>query len=612
MAKDVLRQLTQLVRYYILRSTTAAGSGHPSSSLSAVELTVGLLFSGVFRFDADHPARPNNDRLIFSKGHAAPLLYALWAAAGRVSEDELMTLRKFGSVLEGHPVPAFPYAEAATGSLGQGLSVGVGMAYNAKYFDQLPYRTYVLLGDSEMAEGSVWEAIQLAAHYQLDNLVGIVDVNRLGQTGPTMYGHDVKAYAKRIESFGWKCIVVNGHSLPKVIAAYRAAARIKGKPVMLVAKTLKGKGVAILENKPGWHGKALSQDELKTALAELGPVDATVRGELAMPEERRPRSFVVGVSKAPAYPAGKPVATREAYGNALVRLAPLFPQLVALDGETSNSTFAEKMRQVYPERYVEMYIAEQNMVGAALGMARRGKIPFVSTFAAFFTRAFDQIRMSQYSAANIKFCGSHAGVSIGQDGPSQMALEDLAMFRAVQQCVVLYPCDAWSAEALVEEAVKHRGMVYVRTARMATPLLYGPGEKLVIGGSKVVRTAAADQVTIVGAGVTVFEALKAADQLQEQGIAARVIDCYSVKPVDRATLQQAARETKAIVTVEDHVAEGGIGDAVLEAVAEVPVRVYTLAVRKQPKSGTPQELLDYEEISAPAIVATVKKILQAS
>ncbi|TSC77313.1 MAG: transketolase [Parcubacteria group bacterium Gr01-1014_31] len=609
MAKDSLRQLTQLVRYYILKSTTAAGSGHPSSSLSAVELTVGLLFSGVFRFDADHPARPNNDRLIFSKGHASPLLYALWAAAGRVSENELVTLRKFGSVLEGHPVPAFPFAEAATGSLGQGLSIGVGMAYNAKYFDQLPYRTYVLLGDSEMAEGSIWEAIQLAAHYQLDNLVGILDVNRLGQTGPTMYGHDVKAYAKRVESFGWKCIVVNGHSLPKVIAAYRAAARVKGKPVMVVAKTMKGRGVSLLENKPGWHGKALSQDELKGALAELGPVDASVRGQIALPEEQRPRSFVVGVSKAPSYPAGKPVATREAYGHALVRLAPLFPSLVAMDGETSNSTFAEKMRQVYPERYVEMYIAEQNMVGAALGMARRGKIPFVSTFAAFFTRAFDQIRMSQYSGGNIKFCGSHAGVSIGQDGPSQMGLEDLAMFRTVLNSVVLYPCDAYSTEALVEEAVKHRGIVYVRTTRMATPLLYSPGEKLAIGGSKVLRATAADQVAIVGAGVTVFEALKAADQLKEQGIDARVIDCYSVKPVDRATLQRAAHDTKAIITVEDHVAEGGIGDAVREAVAEIPVRVYSLAVRKQPKSGTPQELLDYEEISAPAIVEMVKKIL---
>ncbi|MDD5110364.1 MAG: transketolase [Patescibacteria group bacterium] len=603
-----LNVFTKLVRYYILTSTTAAGSGHPTSSLSATDLIVGLMFGGVFRFDADNPQYPNNDRLIFSKGHASPLLYALWAAAGKVSEQELMTLRKFGSRLEGHPVPAFPYAEAATGSLGQGLSVGVGMALNAK-LDKLPYRTYVLLGDSEMAEGSVWEALQLAAHYKLGNLVGILDVNRLGQTGETMYGHDVAAYKRRIAAFGWETIVIDGHKMSQILTAYQKAVKVKDKPVMIIAKTLKGKGVSFIEDKPGFHGVALKPEQLVAALKELGEVDKTVRGEIAKPEKvLRIANALSPKPQAPnTYPSDKPVATRQAYGNALVRLFPQFPNMVVLDAEVSNSTFAETFKKAHPERFFEMYIAEQNMVGTALGLSRRGKLPFVSTFAAFLTRAFDQIRMSQYSQANIKFCGSHAGVSIGQDGPSQMGLEDIAMFRTILNSVVLYPSDAVSAEKLVEQAARHQGIVYLRTNRMATPMLYQPNDEFPIGGSKVLKSSAKDAVTVVSAGVTLFEALKAYEELLEEGITVRLIDLYCVKPIDTTTLKIAARETKAIITVEDHFAEGGIADAVREALTENPVPVIALAVRRMPKSGKPEELLSFEEISAKAIVGAVKK-----
>ena len=441
-----LEGLAKLIRYYSLVSTTEAGSGHPSSSLSGADLMTGLLFGGAFRYDLDNPRDRNNDRLIFSKGHASPLFYAIWAAAGAVTEKELLTLRKFGSPLEGHPTPAFRYTEAATGSLGQGLSIGLGMALNAKYLDKLPYRTYVLLGDSEMTEGSQWEAMELAAYYKLDNLVGIMDVNRLGQRGETMYGHDLSVYEQRIAAFGWEPIVIDGHAMPEVLSAYEKAARTKIKPVMIIAKTLKGKGVSFIEDRNGWHGKALKKDELARALAELGPVDKTVRHAIPKPEDLRPAEQHVQQVRPVSYSGEKPVATRHAYGSALVRIFPRFPDMVVLDAEVSNSTFSELFKTAHRERFFEMFIAEQNMVGAALGLSLRGKVPFVSTFAAFLTRACDQIRMSRYSEANIKFCGSHAGVSIGEDGSSQMGLEDLAMFRAILDSVVLYPSDAVSAE----------------------------------------------------------------------------------------------------------------------------------------------------------------------
>lgn len=605
-----LEQLAKLIRYHVLASTTEAGSGHATSSLSAVELMVGLMFSGVFRFDAEHPDYPNNDRLIFSKGHAAPLLYALWAGADKIPSEELLTLRKFGSRLEGHPSVSFPYAEVATGSLGQGLSVGVGMALNGKYLDKLPYRTYVLLGDSEMAEGSNWEAMQIASHYTLNNLIGIIDVNRLGQRGETMYGHNLDAYKKRISAFGWETIIVHdGHSLPEIIRAYQNALTVKEKPVMIIAKTIKGKGVSFLEDQEGWHGKALSKEELGVALAQLSNVDLSARGVIAKPE-RLPKSYSV-VCVPPEVPEfyEKALATRKAYGHALIKIYPRYPTMVVLDAEMSNSTYAEMFKNVCPHNFFEMYLTEQNMVGVALGLAARGKMPFVSTFCAFWTRAFDQIRMSQYSKANIKFIGSHGGTATGEDGPSQMGLEDIAMFRSIRQSTVLYPADHLSAEKLVEEAAKHKGIVYVRMTKFEAPPLYRQEEEFTIGGSKILRQSSHDVITVAAAGVTLFEALAAYEALVKENIFIRVIDLYSIKPIDEETLKKAARETKAMIVVEDHVPEGGIGEAVMSTLGQQPAPVYSLAVRKIPRSGKPAELLAYEELSAEAVIKKVKEIV---
>jgi transketolase len=607
---EKLQKLAKLIRYFTLTATTHAGSGHPTSSLSATELTTGLMFGGAFRFDADHPDHPNNDRLVFSKGHASPLFYALWLAAGKVTEQEMMTYRKFGSPLEGHPTVSFTYTEAATGSLGQGLSIGLGMALNAKYLDQLPYRTYVLLGDSEMAEGSQWEALELAAHYKLDNLVGILDVNRLGQRGETMYGHDLEAYRKRISAFGWETILIDGHSFPEVLDAYRKSLDISGRPAMVIAKTIKGKGVSFIEDRNGWHGKALSKEDLVKALKELGEVDQSVRGEITKPQDLRPKEADRGKMAEPSYKKGDIIPTRNAYGNALKRIFPQFPNLVSLDGEVSNSTRAEYFKKGHPEDFFEMFIAEQNMVGAALGLARRGKLPFVSTFGAFMTRAFDQIRMSQYSDANIKFVGSHAGVSIGQDGPSQMGLEDMAMFRSILDSVVLYPCDAVSAERLVEAAAGHQGIVYIRTTRGGTPVIYDNKEAFPIGGSKTLRKSDNDSATVIGAGVTLHQALTAHEELKKEGILIRVIDLYSIKPLDEETLREAAQDTRFVVTAEDHYPAGGIGEAVKGLLSGSSTPVYSLAVTKKPKSGKPGELLDYEEISSEAIVRTITEKLE--
>ncbi|WP_028842573.1 transketolase [Thermodesulfovibrio yellowstonii] len=600
-----LTEIAKLLRYYILKSTTQAGSGHPTTCLSSVELMASLLFGGFFHFDADNPDAPNNDRLIFSKGHAAPLLYSLWTVAGKLTEEELLTLRKFGSPLEGHPVRAFPYSEAATGSLGQGLSIGVGMAINGKYIDRLPYRVFVLLGDSEMAEGSVWEAIQLAAYYQLDNLIGIIDVNRLGQRGETMYGHDLDAYAKRISAFGWKTICIDGHEFNEIFKAYEEALKSDA-PTMIIAKTIKGKGVSFLEDKEGRHGVALTEAEFKEAIKELGEVKK-VTALIKKPEELNPNPKPIGIKEfSKRYSFGEMVATRRAYGEALVKIFPEFPDIVVLDAEVSNSTYAEIFKKYYPERFFECFVAEQNMVGMAVGLALRGKIPFVSTFAAFLARAFDHIRMAQYSEANIKFVGSHAGVSIGQDGPSQMGLEDIAMMRSILNSVVLYPSDAVSTEKLVREAAKHNGIVYIRTTRSATPVIYSYDEEFPIGGSKVLKASDKDLFTVVGAGITLHEALKAYEELKNKGIYIRVIDLYSVKPLDTKTLKKALSETKAIITVEDHYPAGGIGEAVKAEIGSD--RVYSLACRKTPKSGTPEELLDYEEISAKAIVSKVLEL----
>ncbi len=604
-----LEKLAKLVRYYIIVATTRAGSGHPTSSLSAVELTTGLMFGGFFHYDPDRPALPNNDRFVLSKGHASPLLYALWTVAGCITEEELLQYRVFGSPLEGHPTPNFPYADAATGSLGQGLSIGVGMALNAKYLDKLPYRTYVLLGDSEMAEGSNWEAMQIAAHYKLDNLVGMIDVNRLGQRGETMYGWDVEAYAERCCAFGWEAVVIDGHRFDDILPAFRKAAEVKGKPVMIVARTIKGKGAPAVENKNGWHGKPLTKEEGDEALRLLEPLDRSVREKMSLPEDLAPPGRAGQAVPAPAYKPGEAVATRKAYGNALARLYPAFPEMVVLDGEVSNSTYAEIVHEAFPERYFEMYIAEQNMVGTAVGLSSRGKTPFVSTFAAFFTRAFDQIRMSGYSKVNIKFAGSHAGVSIGEDGPSQMGLEDIAMFRNIIDSVVLYPSDAVSTEKLVEQAAGMSGIVYLRTTRGATPVIYDPSETFEIGGNKVLKASAGDRIAVVAAGVTLFEALDAYEELKKEGIDLRVIDLYCVKPIDTSTLKAALGAVKVVVTVEDHHPEGGLGEAVRSALAGDTIAVHSLAVRKIPRSGHAAELLGYEEISKAAIVKKVKELI---
>ncbi|HUJ19758.1 MAG TPA: transketolase [Nitrospirota bacterium] len=605
-----LEEIARLIRYYSLVMSTEAGSGHPTSSLSAADLMTGLLFGGTFRYDLDDPHNPNNDRLIFSKGHASPLFYSLWAAAGAVTEEELMTFRKFGSPLEGHPTPAFRYTEAATGSLGQGLSIGVGMALNAKYLDRLPYRTYVLLGDSEMAEGSQWEAMEIAAYYKLDNLVGILDVNRLGQRGETMYGHDLSVYRNRATSFGWEPIVIDGHHLPQILTAYRQALQARDRPAMIIARTIKGKGVPFIEDKNGWHGKPLKKDELVRALEALGPVDRTIRGRIEKPEDLRPQTEEPREARALAYDPAVPIATRRAYGNALERIAPLHPAMVVLDGEVSNSTYADIFQKTNPQRFFEMFIAEQNMVGTGLGLSLRGKIPFVSSFAAFLTRACDQIRMCQYSHANIKFCGSHAGVSIGEDGSSQMGLEDIALFRTLRDSVVFYPSDAVSTEKLVEIMAGHRGIVYLRTTRMETPILYRNDEAFRIGGSKVLKSSGSDKAAIVAAGITVHEALAAYEELKAKGVMVRVIDLYCIKPLDLATLTQAAEETGALVTVEDHYPEGGIGEAVAAALAGHPAPVHSLAVRALPKSGKPAELLEFEGISRAGIVRAVKEIVK--
>lgn len=602
-----MENLARLVRYFILTSTSEAGSGHPTSSLSATDLMT-VLFFKYLRFDTSDPKHPNNDRVIFSKGHAAPLLYSLYAAAGAVAPEELLRLRRLGSPLQGHPTPQFRYAEAATGSLGQGLSIGVGLALNGKYLDRLPYRVFVLLGDGEMAEGAVWEAIQVAHHYRLGNLIALLDVNRLGQSQETMCGHDTEAYVRRVSSFGWQVVSVDGHSVPAIEKAYEEILAGGDQPKMIVARTLKGKGISFLEDKAGWHGKSLSPEELQRALPELGPVDIKFRGKIQKPIDIRPEEPVrSGVSPA-VYRKGEMVATRKAYGTALARLVDRYPELVSLDGDVKNSTFAEILASKRGDRFFEMYIAEQNMVGVAVGLSRRGKIPFVSSFAAFLTRAYDQLRMAAVTGASIKCVGSHAGVSIGEDGPSQMGLEDLAMFRALHGSTVLYPSDAVSTESLVEEMIRLPGIAYLRTNRPATPVLYEGGDKFPIGGSKVVRSSDRDRATVVAAGVTLFEALRAYEILQKEGISIRVIDSYSVKPIDEVTLRKAAAETKAIVVVEDHWPEGGLGDAVLNVFAgKATVPIIKLAVREMPASGKPAELLEAAGISATHIVRAVKE-----
>jgi len=607
--------LAQQLRIDSIRCTTAAGSGHPTSSMSAADL-MAVLMTKYLHYDFDKPQNPNNDHLIFSKGHAAPLLYAMYKAAGAVTDEELLTLRKFGSRLEGHPTPVLPWVDVATGSLGQGLPIGVGVATVAKYVEKLPYKIFVVLGDSEMAEGSIWEAMDHASHYKLDNMV-ILDCNRLGQRGQTELGWDTAAYAERAKAFGWNPIVIDGHNHEEIDHAFAHASQANGQPTFIIARTMKGKGVSFIENKEGWHGKALSKEQEAQAIQELNPQVRSQVYEVPKPASVQPAAEPARQPlDLPKYKLGESLATRKAYGEALRALGAANPDVLVVDGEVSNSTHAEDFARAYPERFFEQYIAEQQMVATAIGMSVRHKIAFASTFAAFFSRAYDFIRMAAISRANIRLCGSHAGVSIGEDGPSQMALEDLAMMRAVYRSTVLYPSDANTTVQLVAQMAEHGGIVYLRSTREKTPIIYSPDETFVIGGSKVVHQSAKDQATIVAAGITLHEALKAYEQLKSQGVTVRVIDAYSIKPIDAETLIAAAEEAgNKLITVEDHWPEGGLGEAVLEAFSErdgaLP-EIVKLAVQSMPGSGTPAELLEEAGISAHHIVQSVLALVHSA
>jgi transketolase len=601
---DYWRAIGTQLRVDAIRCSSAAGSGHPTSAMSAADL-MAVLMAKYLRYDFAVPKSPHNDHLIFSKGHASPLLYAMYRAAGAISDEELLTYRKRGSRLEGHPTPALPWVEVATGSLGQGLPIGVGVALAGKKLDRLPYRVWVLTGDSELAEGSMWEGFEHAAHSALDNFTAVLDVNRLGQRGETMHAWNLDYYARRLQTTGWHTIEIDGHDVAQIDAAFAEVTATTGRPTAVIARTIKGKGVEAVANKNGMHGKALEDPD--AAIRELGG-RPNISVEVAKPRiAGSPNRFETDVVLAlPRYERGteKPEATRKAYGEALAALGKARGDVVALDGEVSNSTYAEIFAKQLPDRYFEMYIAEQQMAAAAVGMQVRGWKPFASSFAAFWSRAYDFIRMAAVSRANIRICGSHAGVSIGEDGPSQMALEDIAAFRAVWSSTVLYPCDANQTARLVAHMADRNGIVYLRTTREKTPVIYTPDEDFPIGGSRVLRQSDADAITLIGAGITLHEALEAADRLAREGIAARVIDLYSVKPIDAATLRDAAAATGAIVTVEDHWPEGGIGDAVLSVFAndEIRPRVMKLAVRDMPGSAKPDEQLAAAGIDAAAIV----------
>jgi transketolase len=607
-----LTELAQQLRVDSVRASAAAGSGHPTSSMSAADL-MAVLLANHLRYDFDRPAHPGNDRFVLSKGHASPLLYAAYKAAGAINDTELLTFRRLDSRLEGHPTPRrLPWVETATGSLGQGLPVGVGIALAGKRLDRTGYRVWVLCGDSELAEGSVWEAAEHAGYEHLDNLTAIVDVNRLGQRGPTRHGHDLDAYARRFQAFGWHTVEIDGHDIDAVDRAYAEAESTSGQPTAILARTLKGNGVASVQDREGMHGKPLPDAE--EAIAELGGV-RDLRVEVQQPPAARLLHPVgSGHADLPRYETGDEVATRDAYGRALAALGTARGDVVVLDGEVSDSTRSEFFAKEHPDRFFECYIAEQQMVATSVGMATRGWVPYASTFAAFLTRAYDFVRMASISGAGINLVGSHAGVAIGQDGPSQMGLEDLAMFRAVYGSTVLYPCDANQTAKLVAKMAGLEGIRYLRTSRGGTPVIYSPTEEFPIGGSKVLRASGADRLTVVAAGVTVHEALTAAELLDSEGVQARVIDLYSVKPVDRRTLREAADITGCLLTVEDHREEGGIGDAVLDAFTDsrpVP-RLVRLAVRTMPGSASPAEQLHAAGIDAETIAAAARLLVETA
>jgi len=552
-----------------------------------------------------------NDRFVLSKGHAAPLLYAALAEAGAFPLEHLMTLRTLESDLEGHPTPRFTWAYVATGSLGQGLAVGAGMALCWKYLDEVDRRAYVLLGDGETAEGAVWESAALAAHYRLDNLTAVIDVNRLGQSQATMYGRDTEVYARKLEAFGWRTVTVDGHDCAALLKAFAAAQASDGKPTAVIARTIKGKGAPLAEDKNGFHGKAFSPEEADRAIEDIAAPDERPALEIKVPAESRPPEPPREVEvEPPSYNLGDMIATRQSYGSALAKLGSADAKIVSLDGDVKNSTFSQVFAKAFPKRFFECFIAEQNMVGMAMGLATCGKIPFVSTFGAFLTRACDQIRMAGVSRANVKFCGSHAGASIGEDGASQMALEDLAIFRAIPGSVVVYPCDAVSAERLVVEVARHTGLAYIRTSRPKTPVIYPNEEQFPLGGLKVLRQSESDRICLAGAGVTVHEALKAYEMLKEEGINARVIDLYSVKPIAGGELaENASASGSRILVAEDHYAEGGIGEAVAAAISGKGITVYRAAVTSIPGSDKGAVLLDAQGLSAERLAERVKEIL---
>jgi transketolase len=609
---DLWRELGQQLRVDAIRATAVSGSGHPTSAMSAADLSA-VLVEKYLRYDFDHPDHPNNDHLIFSKGHASPLLYALYKAAGAISDEELLTTRTLGSPLEGHPSAALPWVDVATGSLGFGLPVGVGIALAAKTVDARPYRVWVLAGDSEMAEGSVWEAFEHAAHWQLDNLTVILDVNRLGQSGETMHGWDLDSYLDRARSFGWAAFPVDGHDVEAIDKAYRLASAASERPSLVVARTVKGKGVAAVENQPGWHGKVLP--DTQAAIAELGGMREIHIAPSLPPDEPPRRHYVAAPVTLPAYELGTLKSTRRAYGEALATLGDARDDVVAMDGEVSNSTFSGLFAERHPERFFEMFVAEQQMIAAAIGFGVRGLKPFASAFAAFFSRAYDFIRMAAISRASLRIVGSHAGVATGEDGPSQMALEDLAMFRAVHGSTVLYPSDANQSAKLVELAANNPGITYLRTTRADTPVIYPADTSFSIGGSRLLRATPDDHATVAAAGITVHEALKASELLAAEGIRVRVLDLYSVKPLDRKALLESVSATGGrLVTVEDHWPEGGLGDAVFAALADSGLTVHAvkLAVRELPGSGRPAELLHTAGIDAEAIVHAVDSLIGAA
>jgi transketolase len=605
---ELLKGIANQLRIHSITSTTAAGSGHPTSCCSAADV-VATLFFGHMRYDAKNPHYYNNDRFILSKGHAAPLLYAAWAETGLFPASDLLNLRKFGCDLEGHPTPRLPFVDVATGSLGQGLSVGAGMALAAR-LDKLDYNTYVLLGDGEIAEGSVWEAASFAGIYKLNNLIAIVDANRLGQSQATPFGHDVSIYAKRFDAFGWRVEVVDGHDIEEIVEVLSGIG-LDDKPLAIIAKTYKGAGVSFLQDLDGWHGKPLTKDEAAKAIAELQPSSKSGIGvPIPAPNQLPAPSNIAPAGYPPLnYKIGDKVATREAYGNALARIGEVDQRIVAMDGDTKNSTYADKFFKKFPDRSTECYIAEQNMVGVATGFGTRGKVPFASTFATFFTRAADQIRVAGISQANLKLVGSHVGVSIGEDGPTQMGLEDLALMRAIVGSVVLYPSDAVSTEKLLEQMALAKGVHFLRTSRPKSPVIYSNDEQFPVGGAKVLRQNAGDKVTVVSAGVTLHEALKAADALKKEGVGITVIDAYSIKPLGKAEILAAAQKTNnTVITVEEHYSEGGLGDAVAGELSVECVKVHKLAVTSLPRSGKAEELLAHFGIDAAAIVKKVKSL----